>query len=290
MPPVIVDAIPREAPKHNLIDSAVHLDPPSGEEADRWLQGFTWTPEPCYEASVYDPTCGEVIDLDAEVGNMDPRIELPLVVYMPYDCVANGFEFEEDEDKVKRRLEAASPKAVESLFWLSTLAENWSLANDTPVAPGDGDPPGGILAGGAVVTPEVALLQLTQALANCGAGSRGMIHAVPYLAQTWANRQYLRIEEVDGVERLTTLARGDIVVVGSGYTGTGPGNTEPIEGTVWAYATPMVGVRLSPIELRPGNVNEIVNHRTNEIRWIAERYVGLQVDDCCAYAVYVDVP
>ncbi len=35
------------------------------------------------------------------------------------------------------------------------------------------------------VGPRVALALLQQGLANCGVGSRGMIHATPYLANLW---------------------------------------------------------------------------------------------------------
>lgn len=285
-----VEAIHGEAPLHNLIASSVELPLPTGEDADRWQNGYTWYQEGCVQALSFRQLCDTETDMSETPVNAGNATSDPMTYFLPFECYTTGPLQEGQEVAVRRRLEVAAVKAFETEFWAGLVA-------DTPNTTGSSDTgASGIInqlptTDPTPVDPLVALLGLTQALANCGAGAVGMIHAVPYLAETWAARNYLS-EDTQG--RLRTRARGDIVVVGSGYTGDGPtGNplADPADGTVWAYATPIVGYRRSEVRFTTTDPSEIVDRATNVVRWVAEQDIGYQVDvDCCRYAVLVDVP
>lgn len=282
-----VEALHGEAPLHNLIASSVEL--PTGGD-DRWQSGYTWFQEGCVQALSFRQVCDQETDMSETPVNAGNASSDPMTYYLPFECVATGPLQDSQRSAVERRLAVAGIKAFEAEFWAGLVA-------DTPNTTGSSSTgTSGILNPSPTtdpepVSPEVALLSLTQALANCGAGAIGMIHAVPYLVETWTARNYL---SEDSQGRLRTRARGDIVVSGSGYTGDGPdGNplAEPTSGTVWAYATPIVGYRRSEIRMATTDASEIVDRTTNIVRWVAEQDIGYQVDvDCCRYAILADVP
>lgn len=286
--------LPRKAPGHSLLDAAVDLTP-----ADRhWEGGITWDPEDgCATIQYWDPTCGVVQDDKEAVVDLDPGLGVftPFVIYTTVECQVTPKNYPMLVDQVRNRLEAGTPKALEYEFWSGSMdLGNFSLAGSTPNADGtEADACGGILnqtyATPVAVNPEVALLQLGQALANCGTGARGVLHAPAYLAETWALRRYV-VEDENGV--LRTRGRGDVVVVGSGYPGTGPngnGSATPTSGTSWAYATGPIGVLLGEIFF-PSAEPEVVNRATNVVRVTAERHIGIVADPNCNFATYVDVP
>ena len=186
-------------------------------------------------------------------------------------------------------LEIGTSKGLEADFWAD-------MVNTIPNADGtSASATSGILnatfATPVAVTPEVALMAASQALGNCGVGAKGMIHAVPYLAEAWT--QHSRLCE-DDKGRLVTKSRGDVVVVGNGYLGTGPagnGKATPDSGTAWMFVTPMVGVRASAVKHQSTDLSVIVNRSTNVVKWMAEQTAGYQVDTaCCVFAILVDLP
>lgn len=286
-----VDPIFGEAPLHNLVASAVDL---SGDRKDRWEMGITWQASQCLEAIPFRQICDTEVAL---TGVGDPGlvdVYDPNEYYLPYDCGTRGSNErggdDELKEQVRRGLEVAAIKAFETDFWVI-------LQNNTPIASGqDADATGGVLnpdpLGDATpVSPEVALLQLSQARANCGTGARGMIHAPPYLVEAWAARGYLRENEDNG--RLVTRSRGDVVVAGSGYTGQGPTGhpaETPPSGNTWAYTSPMVGVIRSKIIFVPSERADAVDYAANVIRWMARQTIAAQVDSCCTFASLVDAP
>jgi hypothetical protein len=138
----------------------------------------------------------------------------------------------------------------------------------------------------AAVAPDRGLSMLAGALGNCGLGSRGMLHATPDLAEKWSF--WL---EKDG-DRLVTKTRGDIVVVGAGYPGTGPDGNVSAGATdrlVWAYGTGLVEYRLGDPRSEPDELSQVLDRKQNRVRWYRKRTVGMHVDGCCTFAVRIDL-
>lgn len=281
-----VDPISGDAPLHSLMSTAIPLQ---GDPDSRWQDGVTWNEQMCAGVLTFRQMCDQTTVLTgtaepAGVGTNDPN-----TFYMPYDCAVDAKHQEQVRQMVEVRLALGASKALEEVFWTDLAALNLNVDGT------DEDATSGILnptfASPTAVSPEVALMTMSQALANCSVGARGMIHAVPYLVEAWSQQQMLCQDEKG---RLVTRSRGDFVVCGSGYTGVGPvGNAEatPTAGEVWTYATPMVGVRWSEISHQSRDLSVIVDRTTNTVRWMAEQTIGYQVDtDCCVFALLVDLP
>jgi hypothetical protein len=123
-----------------------------------------------------------------------------------------------------------------------------------------------------------ALGELEQCLADCYAG-QGVIHiprvALPTLA-AWN-----LIEERDG--RLYTTA-GNLVAVGSGYTGSGPDGTDPADGTAWIYATGAVFGYRGDVQVT--SPRDSIDRSANTMRMIAERTYVIAFE-CCHLAAHI---
>lgn len=285
MPEKIVTLPEREDADHSLLASAIV--PQGDARPDGWQGGLTAKAEFCGEASAWDPcsTGGDRAKSDP-ADNPEVFDYRPWILEVAVECSSTGWAAADYEGRAERAIRAATSKALEREFWTGEkVPSNMSLQGGTP---NDDDHilnPGGWLAP-QPVAPDQALLLLTAALANCGSGSRGMIHATPDLGEVWWNAFSLR--EVDGV--LRTGARGDTVVIGSGYTGQGPyGQPDPDSGLVWAFATGPVSVYLDDPEVLPGSLVEALDRGTNTVRFRGERTAAAFHDGCCSFAVLVDL-
>lgn len=301
---------PIEAPLHGLLDAAYtpDLSDLPDSEKDRWQNGITFAPNPT--------TCNDRVvpwmpSTDDPQDKANPSGSLPWATYHTFvltytlHCQASPLGLKVDVEKAKEALKAGTGQAVESIFWGPNSSgpiadlfpnenENFSLSGSTPLVTGyDADSCNGILnrnpLGNDIVafSPKQALLALTQALGNCGLGIRGFIHAPVYLAEEWAEDGL--IKEKDDNSLFTTNIRGDYVVGGSGYSGTGPeGHTleTPEDGYAWAYASAPVGVLLSEPEERE---TTIVDHTNNIHKVLVERTVAIAANPSCLFAAYVDV-
>jgi hypothetical protein len=285
-PGAIVDPPESSTPQASLLNSAVVID---DDTTSRWEGGFQFQPENCIEAKAWDPCTPH--DEDRSKSEYDGNQEIvefaPYIIEVPYTCSSYGFESIDYAGRAMRALDAGLTKAIEREFWMGEkISTNQSLVGSTPV---DNDH---ILnPGGAVtpppVTPTQALILLTQALADCGNGSRGMIHATPALVEEWY-RLYLIVEADDGT--LVTGARRDVIVAGAGYTGYGPtGYGVPLEDEEWAYATGMVEVRIGEKEVLPSDISEAFDRATNTVTYRGEVPAAAYHDGCCSYAVLVDM-
>lgn len=304
---------PAEAPLHGLLDVAYtpNLDELPEGERDRWQGGITFPPG--------FTTCDNPVNAwrgwsDAPLDKAGPGVNAPygsaqsFVLTYSTHCMVNPSRLEEEVQLAKDALSAGTPQAIESIFWgpnsdgpladlFSEDGGNFSLSGSTPLVTGyDADSCNGILnrnpVGGDItaLSPKQALLALTQALGNCGLGARGIIHAPVYLAEDWASEQLARLSEpADVGSPLITNVRGDYVVGGSGYSGSGPVAhplATPADGYAWAYASGPVSVLLSEPEEQD---TTLIDNRTNLHRIIVERTVAIAADTSCLFAVYVDV-
>lgn len=243
--------------------------------------------EPIQKSPFTDPT--DLVQVD------------PFTVEVPFECSSFGWEAVDYEERALENLHLGKSKAVEFEWWTgSQIPTNPSLVRDTPNDDGHVLNPGGAAAPIAV-SPGVALILFAQALANCGTGQRGMIHATPALAERWLNLTAVNSIPVSGLladladygdedRIIVTPGRGDIIINGSGYPGTGPlGQPPPGPNEVWAFATGIVNVRLSDTTLIPDNFNEALDRATNTVNFKGECEAMAYDDGCCRFAVLIDI-
>jgi hypothetical protein len=261
----------------NITDSA--SDPLTGGAA-------TITPEIIQIPGFLEPPDVKK-DYDGQQGNI---VYSPYVVEVPYTCSTWGFQVNDYEGRARRQLEAGLSKAIEREFW--TGEKNPANMNLTFWTPNDDAHvlnPGGALAPTAV-TPDTALVLLEAALASCATGSAGMLHATTATAERWASLYFIDADEEGSDRLLRTRSREDIVIVGAGYTGTGPfGQPAPAVGTAWAFATGMVDVRLGEPMIYPETLSEALDRATNTVTFRGEQVAATNWDGCCSFAVLVDL-
>lgn len=272
-----------QPPLHNLLSSAVL---PPDEPDSRWELGFEFepdgqTPVLLNTGWVCDPEDKPVKPGQAPAG---------LVYYRPFQLVTTyvcpwGRTDQEREAKVRRQLDAGESKALERALWTGALGQ---LGNDmyltasdnvdlTPV-PGTG-----------VSLAEAFGLCATY-LASTPTGSRGMIHVTPYVAENAMKHGVDLVEDGRGGSSvLRTRGRGDIVVVGSGYLGTGPESDVPAAGDVWIHCTPMVHIRRGEVQILGRGAEGL--RRTSNFTWthIAERTAAVYWDGTPVGSVLVDM-
>lgn len=282
-PGPVVDPPVATPPLHGLVDTGVRVTEPD----DRWEQGFSYRPETCQCAELWHWSCDQTKPTKTEPDDVEGVIgyEPPTAVGV-YECGSVGATEDEYRTIATRSLEASTSKLLEAEFWSGALVPSnphLTMVGSTTVNPGGGP-------GVTAVSPvdvQVGLALLQEALAACCPGGRGMIHAPVAVASLWGSKAAIS-ENREG--KLQTVARGDYVVAGSGYPGTGPGGDVPPTGAYWVYATSgMTHVRLGPIQSVPVNMRQALNRRTNRVLWTAERTVAATWDNCCLLALLVQV-
>ncbi|MEO1063628.1 MAG: hypothetical protein AAFZ07_19605 [Actinomycetota bacterium] len=157
----------------------------------------------------------------------------------------------------------------EAEFWTGAqIPENYHLTEAAAIAPVPTDPaPNGVVTSG-VATPEQAIAELDGAIATY-VRSRGIVH-IP----AFASAVFHDVLVFQGGRWVTP--GGNIVAIGAGYPGTGPAGAARAEGTVWVYATPLLGVRISEPMIVPDNVRQAWREGDGTVRnWMratAERF------------------
>lgn len=153
-------------------------------------------------------------------------------------------------------------------------------------------------------TPRLALARIEGALAACPSGLKGTIH----MSRKMASIMYDYLERVDftskldrddvtefgyGSGQILVTKLGTPVIVGAGYTGTGPdnnANAATSDTTEWIYGTGYTDVHLGSVQV----VNEdlarsfSVASNTNDARIKALRTAAVHFENCCHYAARVD--
>lgn len=286
--PAFPEAPPQErAPLHGLLATA---DQPPDDTAGRWTLGMEIEPEDWQEPDAWAGAwCAEDDnDVFDDAGKQERTIPGLVVVapwqhYTSYRCTF-GRTQQERVDKVRRMLDAGLSKAVERELWtgatrtaanggdpVQALAYQGDLADaaadlGVTIVRNPGYTVGDAVSTVAPVSLEVGIGLLSQALADYGPGTLGMIHMTA-LAGDLATRSGQVVEDGrGGASTLRTKGRGDLVVVGSGYPGTGPGGDEPDDFPVvqWVHASKIVQVRRG-LPDRDETLAESLNRATN--RW-----------------------
>jgi hypothetical protein len=187
--------------------------------------------------------------------------------------------------KIKKQLEAGTQKAVERELW-DGLAATAATNTNTFLASADAD----------VVSSDaneayVALFLLEQAISESPLGEQGYIHMTRDVASFLGSRLTFGKDTDNKFFVQTRL--GTPVIIGSGYTGTGPAessNTEPSDSNKWMYATGPIDVHLGKIEVVNENLGQGADASINSMRLKVTRPAAAYFDPSMHYAVRVSLP
>lgn len=240
-----------------------------------WTAGFAWKPETCLEPQGFN-RCDDIdtfpTDADDDVVYYQPpgfRVDKACQLRQVRDV---------DLDWVRRQADAATEYAVASELWHGTLSAdapyvvptsdqtvNFALA-DTSVVDVTPTP------GTAVTSPTEALGLIERAAMEANRGQQVMIHMDHLIAE-------LSPYNFRTVGNMVFTERGNIVVASGGYDGSSPEGDPPAAGTSWLYATGVVQVRLSDIDVITDPVQTIDRNTNTRTIW-AQRYFAATFDPC----------
>lgn len=253
--------------------------PGAGDE--HWAGGFSQETELCsFDASVVDVCGGPDIPVVVADGDLFGEVQ-PFGIKAVDECLTPGWNVQDRRARVLRQLELVTQKAVERELWNGTYAlqaenTNSYLSKDGAAA----------LVSADVISVRTGLALLQQAFANCGAGTQGIVHMTKSTAEILGDSLSLDRDKGDAFTR-----GGNLVAIGNGYDGRGPGDllppTDPL--IVWMYMTGPVAVRLGPAEMVTPSEVEALDARTNVMRYVALRPASVTWDGCCHFAVQVDL-
>lgn len=277
--------IPVEAPHlvPPLTGLLAQLGTVSGPEADRWLRGLAFSPDPSQSlegnSSVCAPTALGNNDLITRAGL---RQALPFELILRERCSTWGYTQNNYVERATRGLDVKRHNGVEREFEQGALAASNLHLAATYTAP---DPTTVTLASGVAVSPVNALALLDEAIASAAIG-RGIIHATAFVIDQWRSHGLLNTEMIEGDEGLgvrTSLysPKGNLVIAGNGYEGRGPDGTVPAShASQWAYATDWIVVVEGTPTTIPDTLEEATDRSRNQVvyaqhQWFAVLWAGL---------------
>lgn len=270
------DAIPATPPMHGLQASATEVTTPT-----RWQLGAAFCPEGCVEVAGWNPDCsswpeGVKPDKSDPTPHQNCYEVQPFALETPFTCDASGFKILDYAGRARRQADAGTSKGMELELWTATIVPtNPSLDN------------GAVILGGGVAFPLLqGIALLGQALSDCATGGRGMIHAPTWVVDMWLGG-YPGLFRTDG-NRIVTVGRGDVVVAGTGYPGTGEDGLAVATGQSWVYATGPINYRVDDVVVFPDTLKEALNRKTNDIEYRAERMAMVNFDACCHFGILIE--
>lgn len=270
---------------YGLWDTAQH--PAAG--GPHWQQGITWT-ERCpagdttYDECLSTTGAGAPPAPPAKTANVGQttRGATPFTVYAEFECSPVGIPGA--EAIASDALARVEQRQVEAAFWTGVaggqdvvfphLSADTEVLDGTVVLQTAASP---LVTGSADVAHALGVLE--QELADCYSG-QGLIHvprsALPTLA-AW------NLARVDDGGRLVTPA-GNLIVAGTGYTGSAPDGAAAADGTAWIYATGAAWAYRSDVYV--SRLRDSLDRSSNTIRMLAERtyLIGFE---CCHLAAHI---
>lgn len=237
--------------------------------------GFQFPGTDCGVARLYDPSCApgdsDAKTFDEGLGYMEAD---PFWVYATRQCGLVGHTPEEFAATVRRRLLGAEQTQVEAALWggttpvvLPNLTTNVGTVTVTSPAPGAG----------------TAIAALEESFYSAY-GYLGTIHVntQAYAAAAYSNL----VEHGDGGKLVTPLS--STWSFGAGYGVTGPAAAAPAAGHVWAFMTPYVWIRRSPIIMR-SDAADFIDRTLNQYMGLAERVYAATWTCDVVHAVQIPV-
>jgi hypothetical protein len=279
------------APK--IVPSALGLlaafKPENAPSEDQWVRGFSqeWEGTVQYLTNWDDTdTTSEVLVNDATVNYYD-EIK-PFFIEVDETRSTLGFLGIDRMERIKNQLEAMTQKAMEVELWDGTIRKGESHDNKAL-----SDASATVLNSGTALSPRRALALLEfEAGKVSHAGEQGVIHMTRdvYSLLTSVGDVFMYDEDEKRVKTLN----GTPVVVGSGYSGTGPdeaaNNTASVTNK-WMYATGSVKTYLGDVDVVNDSLAQgyDVSGNANDIRIKAIRPAATYFSTTIHLAVRVDL-
>jgi hypothetical protein len=197
---------------------------------------------------------------------------------------ALGILGEDRFEEALKKLEAATQKAVEREMWEGSTAKAASNTNDfLTKAAGITIPKTG------AVTASEALMHLEQHISDSATGTAGVIHMTSDVASV-LGAKLIYLPGADSKPGSVMTRLGTKVIVGAGYTGSGPvgdANATPSLTNRWIYATGPVEVHLSKSEIVNDTLAQGMNPRINDMIIKAVRAAAVYFDPSIHLAMRV---
>jgi hypothetical protein len=279
------------APK--IMPSALGLlaafKPENAPSEDQWVRGFSqeWQGTLQYLTNWDDTdTTSDVLVNGATVNYYD-EIK-PFFIEVDETRSTLGFLGIDRIERIKNQIEAATQKAMEVELWDGTIRKGESHDNKALSAS-----TATVLNSGAALSPRRALALLEFEAGNVShTGEQGVIHMTRdvYSLLTSIGDVFMYDEDEKRVKTLN----GTPVVVGSGYSGTGPdaaaNNTASVTNK-WMYATGSVKNYLGDVDVVNDNLAQgyDVSGNANDIRIKAIRPAATYFSTTIHLAVRVDL-
>lgn len=279
----VVQAPTPRPPAYGLIAAAPVIEDPEL----RWAGGWEFQPEGCGIGGRDSVVCaGNTGVMEPERGP-DNVVGDPIWIWGGDACSAMGSGDRDWQGRARRQLQVLESYELAAELWDGTVTTADSLDNR-------------FLAGAGALSDTVtngptaevsALACLEQALATGLKGAQGMVHMT--------NQLLVHLAAADVLTRQGNLwitPNGNIVVADAGYSGAGPGGVAADADSQWIYGTPIIQVRLGPVEVIPGSLDSArqlaaaMDRGVNDIVVLAGRLAGFQwASECVHAAAQVDV-
>lgn len=265
------------------------VKPESSTDENQWVRGFSqeWETE-LYSATNYDDT-NNTSEVVVAVGTPRYYTEIkPFFIEAEEYRSTLGFNGLDRIERIKRQLEGVTQHAIELEFWDGAIRKSESHANLAL-----SDATATVLNSGNALSPRRAIALLEHYIGQTSdGGEQGIIHMTRDVAALLASNSNMLFHEV-GKEHLQTLG-GTPVVVGSGYTGTGPdgaANATASDTNKWIYATGTVRTYVGEVDVVNDNLSQAydVSGNANDMRLKAVRPAAAYFDTSIHLAVRVDL-
>ena len=280
-----------EAPK--IVPSAFGLlavvKPENSADEDQWIRGFSQE----YETELYsaknwddtDTTSATVVS--AGVPNYFTKIDPFFIEAEEYRSTL-GFLGLDRIARLERQLEGITQSAIELELWDGGVRkgeshENKALSSATAT----------ILNSGTAMSPRRALALLEHSIGQVSdGGEQGFIHMTRDVAALLSSNSNMLFHD-KGKDHLQTFG-GTPVIVGSGYSGTGPDGATGATATVdnkWIYATGTVRTYVGKVDVVNDSLAQAydVSGNANDMRLKAIRPAAVYFDTSIHLAVRVDL-
>lgn len=263
--------------------------PNNSNEEDKWVRGFSqeWETE-VYHVSNYDDTDNTSEDVVA-AGAVNYFDEIkPFFIEVEEIRSTLGFLGLDRIARIKRQLEGVSQHALELELWDGAIRKGESHDNKALTAS-----TATILSSGTALSAKRALALLEHYIGQTSdGGEQGVIHMTRDMVAILSSNSNMLFHD-KGKEHLQTMG-GTPVIVGSGYSGTGPDGATGATASdtnKWIFATGKVKVFLGNVDVVNDNLAQAydVSGNQNDMRLKAIRPAAVYFDTSIHLAVRVDL-
>jgi hypothetical protein len=265
------------------------IKPENSVDEDQWVRGFSqeWETE-LYSAKNWDDTDATSATITSDATPLRHERIKPFFIEAEEYISTFGFTGLDRIARITRQLEGVTQKALEKELWDGAIRKGQSHANKALTSNTST-----LLNSGTAVNVNRALALLEHYIASDSpCGEQGIIHMTRDTAALLAREGQIFFHERTK-DHLSTM-NGTPVILGSGYSGTGPdgdNHAAPTDGNKWMYATGTVKVYLGKVDVVNDNYSQAYNvsGNQNDMRLKAIRPAAVYFDSSIHLAVRVDL-